>query len=80
MCCDNLKEQYFNELSQFIDSLDDKNGALITVLHKAQNLFGYLSQDVQRFVAKKLNIPVSKVNVLSRVQEMYYRNLKIDLI
>jgi NADH-quinone oxidoreductase subunit E len=62
MCCDNLKEQYFNELSQFIDSLDDKNGALITVLHKAQNLFGYLSQDVQRFVAKKLNIPVSKVN------------------
>lgn len=62
MCCGNSKDQYFNELSEFIDKLEDKNGSLITVLHKAQNLFGFLSQDVQKFVAKKLNIPVSKVN------------------
>lgn len=62
MGCDNLKEQYFNELSEFIDNLEDKKGALIAVLHKAQSLFGYLSQDVQIFVAKKLSIPAAKVN------------------
>ena len=62
MCCDNLKDENFKKLSEYIDKLEDKNGSLITVLHKAQNLFGFLSQDVQKFVAKKLNIPVSKVN------------------
>ncbi len=62
MCCNNLEEQYFKELEQFIDTLEEKKGALISVLHKAQNIFGYLSKDVQKFVAKKLGIPVSKVN------------------
>nr|WP_206155019.1 NAD(P)H-dependent oxidoreductase subunit E [Clostridium muellerianum] len=49
-------------MEQFINNLEEKNGSLISVLHKAQNLFGYLSKDVQKFVAKKLDIPVSKVN------------------
>jgi NADH-quinone oxidoreductase subunit E len=62
VCCNNLEEQYFKELEQFIDTLEEKKGALISVLHKAQNIFGYLSKDVQKFVAKKLDIPVSKVN------------------
>lgn len=62
MCQNNKTEEYYKELSEFIDNLFDKKGALISVLHKAQNLFGYLSQDIQKFVAKKLDIPVSKVN------------------
>lgn len=62
MSCNNCEKQYFEELEQFINSLPDKNGALIEVLHKAQNTFGYLSKDVQRFIANKLSIPVSKVN------------------
>ncbi len=31
------------------------------MLHKAQHIFGYLPNEVQEFVAKKLDIPVSKV-------------------
>lgn len=31
------------------------------VLHKAQELFGYLPPEVQEFVAKKLEIPLAKV-------------------
>jgi NADH-quinone oxidoreductase subunit E len=62
VCCKDLNEKLFEELDQFIENIPDKQGALISVLHKAQNIFGYLPQDVQRFVAKKLNIPVSKVN------------------
>lgn len=54
--------ELYNELEKFIDGLEDKNGCLITVLHKAQNIFGYLPQDVQKFVSKKLNIPICKVN------------------
>lgn len=62
MCSNNLKEQYFKELGEFIDNLSDKKGALIAVLHKAQHIFGYLPQEVQTFVAKKLELPVAKVN------------------
>lgn len=62
MCSNNLNDSYFYELEQFINNLEDKNGSLISVLHKAQNIFGYLPKDVQKFVAKKLDIPVSKVN------------------
>lgn len=62
MCLNNLTEQQFKGLGKFIDNISNKEGALITVLHKAQSIFGYLPKEVQKFVAKKLNIPVSKVN------------------
>lgn len=62
MCCNSQENHHFAELQQYIDNIPDKNGALIEVLHKAQNIFGYLSTDVQKFIAKKLGIPVSKVN------------------
>ncbi|HHW67263.1 complex I 24 kDa subunit family protein [Defluviitalea raffinosedens] len=60
-CTNELSERGFRELEQFIDELSDKNGALISALHRAQEIFGYLPKEVQQFVAKKLNIPVSKV-------------------
>lgn len=38
-----------------------KPGPLIQVLHRAQEIFGYLPPEVQYFVAKELNIPLSSV-------------------
>jgi NADH-quinone oxidoreductase subunit E len=61
MCKSILVEEKFHELEDFIDSLPDKKGALIEVLHKAQHIFGYLPEEVQIFVAEKLNVPTSKV-------------------
>lgn len=60
MCQCKLDEK-FVKLKDFIDNLDTKEGALISVLHRAQELFGYLGEDIQQFVAKELDIPVSKV-------------------
>ncbi len=51
----------FEELDRYIDALPDRKGALIQVLHVAQDLFGYLPQDVQMHVARRLNIPAAKV-------------------
>lgn len=51
----------FEELQSFIDSIEDKRGALIAVLHKAQHLYGYLSDDVILYISDKLDIPSSKV-------------------
>ena len=62
MSCDNkLKKECFNELETFVNKLSDKNGALISVLHKAQEIFGYLPQEVQSFVAEQLGISIAKV-------------------
>ena len=49
------------ELDAYIDSLPVREGALITVLHKAQELYGYLPTEIQNHIAEKLNIPCAKV-------------------
>lgn len=51
----------FPEIEEFINSLDTTKGALITVLHKAQDIYGYLSTDIQNYIAHKLDIPSAKV-------------------
>ncbi|NOH15999.1 NADH-quinone oxidoreductase subunit NuoE [Clostridium cochlearium] len=62
MCCKNkLVKTKFKELDSFIENLENKNGSLIAVLHKAQNIFGYLPKEVQIHIAEKLQVPVSKV-------------------
>ena len=61
MCSNKLKESGFRELETFINSLDTKKGSLISVLHKAQGVFGYLPREVQEFVADKLNESLANV-------------------
>ena len=61
MCTNKLKEQGFRELHSYIDSLETKEGTLISVLHKAQEIFGYLPKEVQEFVADNLNESLANV-------------------
>ncbi len=56
----------FAKLAEFVDSLelrdsDDRQAALIEVLHEAQEIFGHLPEHVQEFVAEKLRLPLSQV-------------------
>ncbi|MBP3889148.1 MAG: NAD(P)H-dependent oxidoreductase subunit E [Cellulosilyticum sp.] len=60
-CKNALAQEMYDELAQFIESLPEKKGALISVLHKAQSIFGYLPKEVQVFVGSKLGIPISEV-------------------
>ncbi len=57
---DNAKEK-LEALDTFIDTQPSREDSLIAVLHKAQDLFGYLPSELQLYVARKLNIPASKV-------------------
>lgn len=61
MCANKLKEAGFRELDVFIDSLETKEGSLISVLHKAQEIFGYLPREIQEYVAEKLNESLANV-------------------
>ena len=54
-------KEMFDELEEFIVSVDNKPSELIAILHRAQSIFGYLPMNVQSFIACKLGINVSKV-------------------
>lgn len=56
-----LTDEKFQELEQYIDAMPTTKGELIRVLHKAQEIFGYLPKEVQQFVGKKLKISTAKV-------------------
>jgi NADH-quinone oxidoreductase subunit E len=70
-CCKQLSEgaaAKFAELDAFIDTLgidradERRRGRLIQVLHKAQDIFGYLPREVQIHVAKKLFLTEAQVS------------------
>lgn len=54
------KEKY-EALQNLIDELKDEPGALMPIMQRAQDIFGYLPEDVQNIIAKGLDIPVSDV-------------------
>jgi len=60
-CNNRLKDEYFTKLDEFINCLEDQKGELITVLHRAQDLFGYLPLEVQTHVGEKMSIPLSEI-------------------
>lgn len=62
MCQNSFNQELFKDLDNFIDSLEDKSGELISILHRAQNIFGFLPHEVQLHVSRRLNIPAAKVN------------------
>lgn len=58
ICKDNVG---FKELENYILTLEDKKSSLIIILHKAQEIFGYIPEEVQEFIAEKIEVPVSKI-------------------
>ena len=60
-CCCGCENPLYKELGEFIAKQKKGRDSLIPVLHKAQELFGFLPVEVQEFVAKALDIPSSEV-------------------
>lgn len=56
-----LSPPLVRELKDFIAQLPEKECQLINVLHKAQNLFGYLPRPVQVLVAEEMGVPLAEV-------------------
>ena len=49
------------KLDAIIEKYKGTDGALIPVLHEAQDVYGYLPLEVQRTIGEKLNIPLAEV-------------------
>lgn len=59
----NLDKNLLGKLDEFITSLSGKKDEqLIHVLYKAQELFKYLPQNLQLYVARALDLPSARVN------------------
>ncbi|HPJ21231.1 MAG TPA: NADH-quinone oxidoreductase subunit NuoE [Clostridia bacterium] len=61
-CCDLSENEMFSLLEKTIDDYESKESNLIQILHMAQAIFGYLPEDVLKFISEKMNLPMSKVS------------------
>ncbi len=51
----------FEKLKEVIEKHKNKEGALMPIMHEAQEIFGYLPIEVQNYIAEALEIPMSDV-------------------
>ena len=61
LCADKQEEELYPKLAEIVEKNRGKAENLIMVLHKAQNLFGYLPKKVQQIVAEGLGLSLSQV-------------------
>ena len=55
------RNEKFEKLAQVIQDHKEQKGALMPVLQEAQNLFGCVSEDVQKVIAEGLGVTLSEV-------------------
>ena len=69
------KEQ-MDELLQCIEQNRGDKGALMPVMHEAQNIYGYLPVEVQTVIAEQLNIPLAEVYGVATFYSQFTLNPK----
>ena len=55
------KKEKYKRLTEVIKEYSNSSGFLIQILHRAQNIFGYLPKEVQRFIAEETGTHFSRV-------------------
>ena len=63
-------------LRQVIEEYKDKPGAAMPVLQAAQEIFGYLPEEVQIMVAEGLDIPLSEISGVASFYSFFALNPK----
>ena len=69
------KEQR-QQLLECIEKNRGDKGALMPVMHEAQNIYGYLPVEVQTIIAEKLNIPLAEVYGVATFYSQFSLNPK----
>lgn len=63
-------------LLEVIDRLKDQRGALMPILQEAQDIYGYLPEEVQQIIAKGLRIPFEEVYGVATFYSQFALNPK----
>lgn len=61
-CCEQGEKQKYDEIARIIELYGGREGSLIQILHLAQEIYGYLPLDLQKFIANSLGKPLSEVS------------------
>ena len=59
-CC-GCADERAQKLQEIIEKYRDTKGALIPVLHEAQEVYGYLPMHVQKRISEGLNVPLTEI-------------------
>lgn len=54
-------KEKIDELKTFIDKNKDRKGPLMPILQEAQNIFGYLPDEIMTMISNKIKVPLSEV-------------------
>ena len=60
-CCNAETEQKFKELKPILDKYAKVPGSLITILQKAQDIYGYISIDTMNYISSATGIKTAKI-------------------
>ncbi|MHB1394566.1 MAG: NADH-quinone oxidoreductase subunit NuoE family protein [Clostridia bacterium] len=61
-CRELSEEEKYALVNDVIEEYEKKESNLIQILHMSQAIFGFLSQEVQSFIAEKMDLPLSQVS------------------
>ena len=59
------------ELKEYIGSLKEERGALMPVMQKAQEIYGYLPRQVQEMIAEEMGVPLTDVYGVATFYAMF---------
>ena len=63
-------------LMKVIDELKDEKGALMPILQKAQDIYGYLPYEVQKMISDQTGIPMEKIYGVTTFYSQFTLNPK----
>jgi NADH:ubiquinone oxidoreductase subunit E len=62
-CCgEENDQQKYDKIAEVIAKYKTREGSLIQILHLSQNIYGYLPLKLQRFIAERMEKPLSEVS------------------
>ena len=66
----------YRKLEKFIKNLENKESSLIIILHRAQEIFGYISKDVQEFISEESGIALERVERVIKFYDFFLEEPK----
>ncbi len=68
-----FSEQELEEVNRHISKYPDKQSALMPVLWLAQHKWGWISNDVMRYISQLLDLPLSHIEGVATFYTMYFK-------
>ncbi len=59
------------QLQSVINELRDTKGCLMPIMQKAQDIYGYLPYEVQKFISDEMEIPIEKIYGVATFYSMF---------